>query len=212
MNPNRKRPPTLTHSVLYFFCRVYLFITGWKTKGQLPDVPKCVIIFHPHTSYVDNFMLAPIQAAYGFEGKWLAAEKLFVNPILRRFLLWGGAIPVDRSKNHNMVEQFVEEFNDAEYMVLGMAPKGTRQKRDFWRSGFYWIAMEADVPVVCMGIDYGTKTVTMGPVIDPSGDIYADMEPIQAFFEGMTGRNIERQSPVVMRPGIDVSKYSKKAS
>lgn len=212
MNPNRKRPPTILHSILYVFIRLVFWLNGWRTQGKMPDLPKFVLLFSPHTSYVDNYILSAVQACYHFEGYWLAAEKLFKNPFLRAFLLWGGARPVDRSQSNNLVEQYVEQFKQHDYMVLGMAPAGTRHKRDHWKSGFYWMAMQADVPIVCLSIDYKTKRLDIGPVVYPSGDIYADMVPIAEFYEGKVGRHPERQTPVEIQPGLDMETYRQKAS
>jgi len=212
MNPNRKRPPTIIHSIIYIFVSFVFRVTGWRTKGRLPDEPKFVLLFSPHTSYVDNYMLSAIQAQFKFEGYWLAAEKLFTNPLLRAFLLWGGARPVDRSQSHNLVEQYAEMFHQHECMVLGLAPEGTRKRRGHWKSGFYWIALEAEVPIVCLSMDYQTKIVEIGPTIFPSGDIHADMVPITAFYEGKVGRKPERMTPIRVNPDIDVSQYRRKAS
>lgn len=212
MNPNRNGPPTIIHGIIYLVVSFIFRLMGWQSKGELPDIPKFVLLFSPHTSYVDNYLLAPIQAQYKFEGYWLAAEKLFKNPLMRAFLLWGGARPVDRSQSHNLVEDYVDQFIESKHMVLGIAPAGTRKLRKGWKSGFYWIAYRADVPIVCLSIDYKTKTVEIGPTIYPCGDIYADMVPIAAFYEGKVGRNVHRMTPVQVSEGIDVSQYRRKAS
>ncbi|MEO0563233.1 MAG: 1-acyl-sn-glycerol-3-phosphate acyltransferase, partial [Chloroflexota bacterium] len=176
------------------------------------DIPKFILLFSPHTSYVDNYLLAYIQARYGFEAYWLAAEKLFRNPLMRRFLLWAGARPVDRSQSHNLVGHYVAEFAHHEYMILGIAPEGTRKKRDHWKSGFYWMAIQADVPIVPLSMDYSTTTVEIGPTIYPSGDIYADMMTIAAFYDGKVGRRPSRMTPVSVAEDLDISIYQRKAS
>ncbi|MFZ4816347.1 MAG: 1-acyl-sn-glycerol-3-phosphate acyltransferase [Phototrophicaceae bacterium] len=198
MNPNRKRPPTIVHAVVYPVVTLIFWLMGWKTKGSLPHLPKFVLIFAPHTSYMDNYLLAPIQALYRFEGMWLAAEKLFKNPFLRAFLLFAGARPVDRSHSANLVERYITEFKRHDYYILGIAPEGTRHARDTWRSGFYHIAIGADVPIVCLSFDYKRKEVEIGCVVYPTGDIEADMEPITAFYAGKMGRHPERMTPVAV--------------
>ncbi len=210
MNPSRKRPPTLVHRLVYGFMRLFFRVTGWRAIGSLPDAPKFVLIFSPHTSYTDNYLLAAVQAHYHFEGYWLAAEKLFKNPLLRGFLLWAGARPVERSSPQNLVEQYIAEFEASDHMILGVAPAGTRKRRDQWKSGFYWIAYGADVPIVCLSIDYATKTMEIGPMIEPSGDIYADMEPIAAFYAGKVGRRPARMTPVRVAEGISIPSYSQR--
>lgn len=212
MNPNRKRPPTWFHALAYPFIRAVFWLMGWRALGQMPNLPKCVLIFSPHTSYTDNYLLAAIQACYHFEGNWLAAEKLFKNPLMRRFLLWAGARPVDRSQSHNLVSQYAQEFATREHMILGIAPSGTRQYRPHWKTGFYWIALEAGVPIVCLSIDYSRKRIEIGPVVQPSGDIYADMRGIAPFYAGKVGRHPERQTPVLLPPDIDLSHIQEKAS
>lgn len=198
--------------IIYPVVSLAFWLAGWRTKGEMPHEPKFVLLFSPHTSYVDNYMLSAIQARFKFEAYWLAAEKLFKNPFLRAFLLWAGARPVDRSQSHNLVGHYAAEFRAHDYMILGIAPSGTRKRRDYWKSGFYWMALEANVPIVCLSIDYRTKTVEIGPMIHPCGDIHADMVPIAAFYEGKVGRNPKRMTPVRVNPNIDVSQYRRKAS
>lgn len=210
MNPNRKHPPTWLHRVIYFFARAFFRALGWRTKGSLPNLPKFVLLFSPHTSYYDNHLLAFIQASYGFEGYWLAAEKLFKNPLMRRFLLFGGARPVDRSHSHNLVSQYIDQFDAHKTMILGMAPEGTRQHRDHWKSGFYHIAIGADVPIVCLSFDYPSKTIEIGPTVYPTGDIFTDMEPIQAFYAGKVGCHPERMTPVRVSDDVDLSMYQRR--
>lgn len=193
--------------MIYFVARIVFYVLGWRKKGKIPDEPKFVLIFGPHTSYTDNYMVPAVQAVYGFEGEWLAAEKLFRNPLLRAFLLWGGARPVDRNQNNGLVEKTIKEFKERDQFILGIAPKGTRKKRDYWKSGFYWMAYGADVPIVCLGMDYKRKELSMSEPIYPCGDIYEDMKIIRRFYEGKVGRHPERMSPFEVEPGLDVPEY-----
>jgi 1-acyl-sn-glycerol-3-phosphate acyltransferase len=193
--------------------RLFFRISGWRALDSVPNIPKFVLILSPHTSYTDNWLLAAVQAHYHFEGYWLAAEKLFDNPILGRLIYWAGARKVERAESHNLVDQYVDQFNTHDHMILGLAPSGTRKHRPHWKSGFYWIAYHADVPIVCLTMDYATKTLQIGPTVYPSGDIYADMATIQAFYDGKMGRRPNRMTPVQVAEDIDVSIYQhRKAS
>ena len=123
----------------------------------------------------------------GLRPSWLGKREMFRGPAGPLFR-WLGGIPVDRSRRANLVEQAIELFARPEPLVLVVPPSGTRERVEYWRSGFYHIARGAGVPIVCSFLDYGRGVGGIGPVVEPSGDLAADMETIRRFYAGILGR------------------------
>ena len=94
-----------------------------------------------------------------------------------------GALPIDRTQSHNIVPTLVTEVEQAESIIIAFAPEGTRRKTDHWKSGFYYVALDAKVPIVCEYVDYRRKRVGAGLILYPSGDIAADFARIRTFYE-----------------------------
>ncbi len=106
---------------------------------------------------------------------------------------WFGIVPIDRSKNNNIVSQTIEKFNNSSEMIIIVPPSGTRNKVQYWKTGFYYIALGANVPISLGFIDYGTKSGGLGPLFYPTGDIEADMIEIKKFYEGIVGKYPDQQ-------------------
>ncbi|HEU19286.1 MAG TPA: glycerol acyltransferase [Deltaproteobacteria bacterium] len=182
-------------------CRISSFLLrmfGWRKEGNLPDIPKYVMIGAPHTSSWDF----PITLAYAFAFKvkvfWMGKETLFRRPF-GRFMRWCGGIPIDRTKSNNTVAQTVQLFNNLEKLVMIISPEGTRKKVGSWKTGFYHIADGAKVPILLGFLDYRRKAGGFGPLIFPSGDMINDMEAIRGFYETVTGKHPELESLVRVR-------------
>jgi 1-acyl-sn-glycerol-3-phosphate acyltransferase len=168
---------------------------GWKLEGELPDAPKYILVIAPHTSNWDFLVLLGMDFIVNLRSVWLGKESLFRSPLGPFFRAVGG-IPIDRNSRSNLVEQVVQIFQQSERMVLTLTPEGTRGKRDHWKSGFYHIAMGADVPLVLGALDYERKVVGFGPSFTPTGDIQADMEVIRGFFKDCKGKFPENASDI----------------
>lgn len=166
-------------------------IAGWRFVGEPPWMPQYVLIAAPHTSGLDFLAMLALDFAFQVGSVWMGKESLFrgpLGPVFRRL----GGIPIDRSSRHNVVEQAVQAFQRSSKMVLVIAPEGTRGRMKRWKTGFYYIALGADVPIVLGFIDYGLKTVGFGPTLVPSGDIEADMRIIRDFYEDKKGKYPDR--------------------
>ncbi len=166
-------------------------LSGWKVKGIFPkDVPKMVIAVGPHTSSWDVIVglsarsYIPITDAY-----FLGKKELFDGPFGWFFRAIGGT-PVDRFSSQGMVQQVAEKFRQHERFRLAMSPEGTRKKVDKLRTGFYYIAKEAGVPILLAGMDFGKKELVLGGLLYPS-DETADFKTILDFFAGVEGKNPE---------------------
>lgn len=170
--------------------RVYDLV-GWRLEGEIPNRKKMVIVGAPHTSNWDGVHAVMTLFALGLDLRWMVKDDIFVPPF-GRFLRWIGAVPVDRKAAQNVVRQVIDHFENRDQFLLVIAPEGTRSRVDRWKSGFYRIALGAGVPIVLAYGDYARKVVGFGPVIEPSGDMDADMEKIYAFYRTITPRHPER--------------------
>lgn len=166
---------------------------GWRAVGEIPAARKYVLLAVPHTSNWDFPYTMGLFHDLNVMPYFMAKTSLFRWP-MGNFMRQMGGVPVDRSAAGDMVAQMVAEFAARDDFVLTIAPEGTRGSVTKWRSGFYRIAMAANVPIVCGFLDYGTKTGGLGPVIIPTGDYDADMAPAFAFYAGMRGKNAKGMS------------------
>jgi 1-acyl-sn-glycerol-3-phosphate acyltransferase len=181
-----------------WFWEGILRLGRWKTVGEVPALPKMVIIGAPHTSNWD-FPIGMLAArALGVKIRFLGKHTLFRSPFGWFFRMLGG-IPVDRSRPGGIIGQIGGAFASADRLTLVIAPEGTRSHRPYWKSGFYEIARAAGVPVVLARIDAGRREVLVGPTIETTGDIAADMDRIRPFYDGIPGIKRERAGPVRLR-------------
>ncbi len=177
-----------------WLCRVLLRVTGWHFQGQVPDIPKCVVVFAPHTSNWDFIIGIIFGFALGIKASFLGKDSIFRWPILGRLFYRIGGIPVDRSKSHRLVDSVVGIFQERDRLMLGISPEGTRKKVESWKTGFYRVALEAQVPIVLAFLDYSRKVGGFGPLVYPTGDIYTDIKPIQEFYTNIVARYPEHSS------------------
>jgi 1-acyl-sn-glycerol-3-phosphate acyltransferase len=159
---------------------------GWHIDGRLPDIPKFVLIGAPHTSNWDFVLFLGVVFSLRVNVHFMGKVELFRSPI-GWFFRYCGGIPVDRKKSTGLVEQTVRAINEAKDFILVITPEGTRHQVVEWKRGFYHIATEADIPIVMALVDGRHKTVHLGQVFHPTGDIEADMKTIQSYFTGVVG-------------------------
>ena len=172
---------------------------GWRMEGELPDIPKFVLIAAPHTSNWDLPVMLCLAFAFRTRLFWMGKDTLFRRPF-DAIMKWLGGIPIDRSKAHNVVEQSAEHFRKADSLVIVVPPEGTRQKVRYWKTGFYRIAERANVPIVLGFLDYRRKVGGLGPVVVPTGDIEADMETIRAFYANISGKYSDQSDQAEVTP------------
>lgn len=186
---------------LHWLGRLIFWVIGWRIVGQEPNIAKYVVIVAPHTSNWDLPLCISGSCVIRIRASWLAKHTVFWWP-LGSVLRYFGGIALDRSKAHHIVKQAVEEFSKRDRMVLALAPEGTRAKTEFWKSGFYYIALKANVPLVLCFADYGRKVGGFGPTIHLTGDVDADMAVIRNFYDAVTPRHPELRSPARLREQI----------
>ena len=170
-----------------WLARFLLNRIGWKIDGEVPDTPKYVMIGYPHTSNWDVPIGLLIFTALGVRLQWVGKHTLFKNP-LGYLSRWLGGIPINRETTKNFVQQVADVFKEHDTLVITLSPEGTRSKTEFWRTGFYYIALGAGVPIACAFLDYKNKRGGFGPLLYPSGDIEQDFETFRAFYSGISGK------------------------
>jgi 1-acyl-sn-glycerol-3-phosphate acyltransferase len=180
--PQKNRP------VRQAVSRTLLGWAGWTVQGELPNIPKFMAIGAPHTSNWDLIMAILYIYALGIKMSWMGKHTLFRPPFGWLFRKLGG-VPVDRRAPRGTVGQMADTFRCHEQIIIGIAPEGTRSKVRDWKSGFYYIAQEANVPLVLIGLDYGQKRVILSDPFWPTGDYTADLPLIKAFFADLRGKN-----------------------
>lgn len=185
--------------LLRLFARFYLWVGRWRLEGEKPDHPKYVIIAYPHTSNWDFIYMKFCASIMGIELSWMGKKELFSPRPWGWFMKWLGGVPIDRSAAHGVVGEMVQALKNADALVLGVPASGTRRKTEHWRSGFYHIARQADVPIVLSDLDYGRKRARMGKVIMPTGDIVKDMETIRKWYGDTQGRDPSKMTPIRLR-------------
>jgi 1-acyl-sn-glycerol-3-phosphate acyltransferase len=183
----------VVNTALRALSRFILRSKGWTVEGSLPpDTPKCVLIAAPHTSNWDLPYTLMVAFSLRLNIYWMGKASIFrfpFGPVMR----WLGGIAVDRSKNNNLVAASAAALVAAQgSLQLVVPPEGTRGKTRHWKTGFYFIALEAKVPIVLAYMDYERKRSGLGPVFHPSGDVEADMAQIKHFYAGIKGRNADQ--------------------
>lgn len=170
----------------------------WTIGHPPPLLDKYVVVAAPHTEWWDGFWMLCFARWWGLRINWLAKKSVVRWPVaglLRRT----GVVPVDRSAPQGLVGQIVEQFEQREQLVLSIPPEGTRARREYWKSGFYHIAQQANVPVCLSYLDYGKRESGFGPCFRLSGNVRADMDRIREFYSGITGKIPENFTPPRLR-------------
>jgi 1-acyl-sn-glycerol-3-phosphate acyltransferase len=168
-------------------CTVYLKLSGWKIEGDWPShIQKMVLIAAPHTSNWDGVNMLAAAGFYRVKLKWMGKKELVAGPS-GGFVRWLGCVPVDRKGGGDLVNQMKDAFAKADRMVLAIPPEGTRAATKEWKTGFYYIALAAGVPLVMSVLDYGTKTISLSGALVPGGDYAADLPLIKSHYDGAKG-------------------------
>lgn len=177
--------------------RAFLSAMGWQLHGAPPDAPQYVVIAAPHTSNWDLLFMLAVGLSYGVRVSWFGKASLFRGPVGYASRALGG-VRVDRGTGNNQVEQAVRLFAERRRLVLAVPPEGTRGRTRYWRTGFYYIALGARVPIVLGFLDYARKVGGVGGVVMPTGSIDVDMREISGFYEAVTGKHPTQQGAVTI--------------
>jgi 1-acyl-sn-glycerol-3-phosphate acyltransferase len=163
-------------------------LMGWKLKGTVsPSVKKAIFAVAPHWKNSDFFVGLGTRALLKRHIAFLGKAELFKPPFGFIFRALGG-MPVDRTRKGNLVESQVNTVKSMPDALIALAPEGTRKDVSRLKSGFYYIALGAGIPIIPVGFDSGVKEVKIGEPFFPSGDFEQDMlRYFVPFFEGLAG-------------------------
>ncbi|MBT8253687.1 MAG: acyltransferase [Flavobacteriaceae bacterium] len=168
---------------------IYYKLLGWKVTGfrNFDSVPKAVIIAVPHTSWHDFYIGVLLRSVIGIKANFIGKKSLFKFPYGWIFRVFGG-VPVERRSNENQVQAIARLFDDRDVFRIALAPEGTRKKVEKWRTGFYYIAKEASVPIIMFSLDFGKKENKFSEPFFPTDNPEADFRYMKSFFKGVVGK------------------------
>lgn len=183
-----------------FIARAFFKLSGWTCEGTVPR--EGILVGAPHTSYWDFWFTLMVTWRSGVSPKLLMKEELFIGPV-GWFLRKLGGFPVRRKSSTGLVQQIIDQADAARAagkpFVLAIAAEGTRSQKDFWKSGFYHMAHGTGLPIGLAYIDGPSKRVGMGPIIQTTGDMGADMDKIRAFYADKRGLHPEGRTEPRLR-------------
>lgn len=181
------------HSLYKF---VLFKILGWTIQGNTTmskdSIKKAVIIAAPHTSWHDFYIGILLRRTIAIKTNFVGKKELFIWPFGYYFRAVGG-VPLNRSKNENKVQAITKEFNKHKEFRITFAPEGTRKKVNKWRSGFYYIAKEANVPIIMFTLDFKNKRTVVSEPFYPTDNIEADFIFMKSFYKDIIGK-VEKYS------------------
>jgi len=172
------------HAIAKF---IYFKLLGWKTIGEFPKLNKCVVAVVPHTSWMDFFLGLLIRRVINQDINFIGKKSLF-KPPFGWYFRWMGGAPIDRSKSSDTVTAIANIFNEKEVFRLALSPEGTRKKVEKWKTGFYYIAKTARVPIVLVAFDYGKKQIRFSEPQFPTENMDFDFKTYKFFFKGALGK------------------------
>ena len=176
---------------MFLYKFIFNTVLGWKIKGDFsPHIKKSIVIVVPHTSWHDFFLGVFTRGISGTPISWVGKKELFTWPFGYYFRYMGGAA-LDRTSGQNKVDAIAKIFNDNEEFRMAMAPEGTRKKVDTWKTGYYYIAQKANVPIIPVTFDYEHKEVRIGKPYNITNDIEKDTEILRSYFKGVKGKKPE---------------------
>lgn len=167
---------------------IFFKLMGWKIIGEMnPNIKKSVMIVVPHTSWHDFYIGLLARGVIDLEMNYVAKKELFAFPF-GAYFRWMGGAPLDRSGGKNIVDSIASIFKSREVFRLAIAPEGTRKKVAEWKTGFYYIALKAEVPIIPVAFDYSKKQVVLNVPFYPTGNIEADFEILKSFYRDIVGK------------------------
>ena len=167
--------------------RIFFKFSGWRIINEIPpSLKKYVVAVAPHTSWMDFPIGLFVRATMHRNTYYLGKKELFDSPLGFLFR-WTGGKPVDRKHKSGLVDQVVKLFNSHEHFAIAIAPEGTRKKVTDFKTGFYYIAKAAGVPIIPCLMDYEHKTVHFLKPFYPTDDAEKDLDTIWNFYRGVKG-------------------------
>jgi 1-acyl-sn-glycerol-3-phosphate acyltransferase len=199
-----ERPVQLQGSRL---ARLALRLIGWELVFSGLPAGQGVLLGYPHTSNWDFVVSLLAKWGLGLKVHFWGKDSLFRIPVFGAWLRWLGGVPVDRSSANgvvgSMARRMAQARADGEMFWLALSPEGTRKYQDSWRSGFYQLALQAEVPVGLMFFDYGRRRIGVDHFLRLSGDAAADLAAIATAYDGVRGKRPAQAAPIRLKQGKD---------
>lgn len=194
----RPSRPQRAHWLVRVYGKLLIKLTGWRMDMTVAyDYPSYVILKAPHTSNWDFVYAAMILGAADIRAAIIIKDDWMRVPVVGSIIESLGGVGISRSGAQNVVGQIVEKFRQDPQFIIGITPEGTRKQAEYWKTGFYYIAQQAGVPIVLGYLDYKRKVGGIAPiVVYPTGDIEGDIEQFTDFLATITPRYPEKRSPV----------------
>ena len=171
----------LRHLSLFIFK-----ILGWKITGQPPKLRKYVLIVAPHTSNWDFVLGVLARKIIGIDMHYMGKSSLFKPP--HGFIFrWLGGFPVDRSKPNGLVNSAVALFKKRDDFILTLSPEGTRKYNPNWKTGFWHIARQAQVPIAVVAFDYSKREITYKALFYTTANKDEDIRYIKSLYLDVKG-------------------------
>jgi len=169
--------------------KFFLFrLMGWKIEGSLDaGIKKCILMVAPHTSWQDFYLGIFARGIIGLEMNFLGKKELFCFPI-GYYFRWMGGAPITRTGGLNKVDDVAKTFENHHEFRLAISPEGTRKKVSVLKTGFYYIALKVNVPIIPVAFDFGKKVIRIGKPLLPSGNIENDFTILLKHFKGVVGK------------------------
>ena len=208
---NQSNPPNIPAPVLipgpypvqfkgYAWAAWLLKLIGWRVDFQGLPTLQGVAIVYPHTSNWDFGTAMLCKWTMGLPVHFWGKDSLFKIPLIGRWIKWIGGVPIDRSSSRGvvgaMVEVFAEHQRADKFLWLGLSPEGTRKHTEGWRSGFYQLALGADLPLAVVRLDYGQKVMKFEGFLKLTGDVEIDYIHIRKMYEGVQGFHLNQAAPI----------------
>lgn len=192
-------------------CLALLRLFGWSSVLVWPPEPRGLILVYPHTSNWDFLIGVLFRVGNGLPAHWMGKDTMFRWPVaglLRRI----GGLPVNRRERTGMIGALVEEFRRRDWLWIAVAPEGTRSYTDHLKSGFYQIALAADVPIGLAYIDYDRRQVGIDTYVRMTGDVARDLETLRAFYADKRARVPAAVGAIRFRAATDVQGKSTRSA
>ncbi len=158
-------------------------ISGWKTSGSIPpEVNQCIAIGAPHTSNWDFIFTVCALTIFDYPAKILIKDLFFKNPLIGWFFRATGGIPVDRSKKNNLTGELKKMIESGKPIYILFSPEGTRKRVQKWKSGFYHVALDCNLPIAMGFLDYPNKRAGFKHLFYPTGNKQVDFEAMAKFY------------------------------
>lgn len=167
---------------------IFKNLMGWKIEGDFDrSIKRSVLICAPHTSFVDFIISILARRILEVEINFVGKKELFSWPF-GWYFRWMGGAPLNRGRAENKVEAIANLINSKDEFRMALAPEGTRKKVATWKTGYYYIAMSAGVPIIPISFNYPIKTLSIGAALYPTGDLEKDEKKLREFYKGVVGK------------------------